>query len=113
MFATPHQHLAAQRSLKTGHEKSRGNSLAGNVRDRNGDMRGAQLNEVIVVAADGPCGLADGFDFNAGNGRQSAREKLVLDLAGDSNFVLETPALGLFFNQLTDRRGHRKTTWQQ
>jgi len=35
-------------------------------------MRGAELDEIVVVTADRASGFADGFDFDAGDGGKSA-----------------------------------------
>src|SRR6266571_2902293 len=44
--------LAAQRRLKTGHQKGSGNSLPRNIGDGQGNMSRAKLNKVIIVTTD-------------------------------------------------------------
>src|ERR1700687_165242 len=83
-----------------------GDSLPGNIRDRNGDMRWAELNEVIVVAADGTRGLAYGFDFDSRDRWQGARKKLVLNFPGDGNLILKAAALVFLLDKISDRTGH-------
>src|ERR1700719_2052049 len=52
VFAAVYEHLAAQRGLQAGHQERRRNSFAGNISDSDSQVRGAELNEVVVVAAD-------------------------------------------------------------
>src|SRR6266481_4760778 len=66
-FASGHQYLAAQGGLQASHQERGGNSFAGNIGDGNGEVGGTELNKVIVIAADGAGGLADGFDLDAGD----------------------------------------------
>src|ERR1700732_4164467 len=105
-FAAVDEDLAAQRGLQAGHEERGGNSFTGNVGDGDSQMRGAELNEVVVVAADGARSFADGFDFNAGNVRQNSGKELVLHFPRDGNFVFEALALLLFFDQAADGTRH-------
>src|SRR5258708_26406497 len=69
-------------------------------------MRWAELDEVIVVTADGTRGLADGFDLNPRHGWQGTREELALNFPSNGNLILEAPALVFLFNELADRTGH-------
>src|SRR5437879_6419404 len=69
-------------------------------------MRWTELNEVVVVAADGACGLADGFDFYSRHGWQGAGKKLILDFPRDRNLILQPLPLVLYLDELADRGGH-------
>src|ERR1700676_5504262 len=106
MLGAGSENLAAQRGLQAGHEQGGGNSLSGDVRNRNGDVRGTELNEIVVIAADGARGFADGFDFDTGNVRDLLRKKLILDFAGDGELALEALALLLFFDEVGDGPRH-------
>src|SRR5579859_6341964 len=106
VFASRREQLAAQSGLKTGHQQSGGNSLPRNVRKRDGHVRRAQLDEIVVIAADGARRLANGFQFHAGNARHLLRKELVLDLAGDGDFILQALALLLFVEQVADGARH-------
>src|SRR5207249_2112712 len=81
-------------------------SLPRYISDSNGDMRRAELNKVIVVAADGTRGLANGLNLDARHRRQSTRKKLVLHFASDGYLVLQAPALVFHFDELADGAGH-------
>src|SRR5437867_8054565 len=106
MIASIRKHLTAQGRLQTGHQQCRGNSLPRYISDSNGDMRRAELNKVIVVAADGTRGLANGLNLDARHRRQSTRKKLVLHFASDGYLVLQAPALVFHFDELADGAGH-------
>src|SRR5271154_985503 len=105
-FAAGREHLAAQSGLETGHEERGGNSLAGDICDGNGYLRGAQLNKIVVIPADGARGLTDGFDFYPGNRGDLPGEKLILHFPGDGDFIFEALTTGFFVNQIADGTGH-------
>src|SRR5712692_3094691 len=69
-------------------------------------MRRAELNEIIVVAADRTRGLANGLNLHSRHGRQGTWKKLVLHFPSDGNFIRQAPALGFFFDELGDGAGH-------
>src|SRR6267143_6995301 len=96
------EHLAAERSLKAGHQEGGGDSFPGNVRDGDSDMRRAELDEIVIVAADGTSRFADGFDLHAGHRGQGAGKELVLNFAGDGNLILEALAFVLLFDEPAD-----------
>src|SRR6266436_8369375 len=73
-FASGNKHLAAKRRLQAGHQESGGNSLAGNIGDGDGQMSRAELDEIVIVAADGARSFADGLDFDAGDFWQISRK---------------------------------------
>src|SRR4029077_16942623 len=92
--------------LQAGHQGRGGNSFAGNISDGDGQMRGGELNEIVVVAAVGARSFADGFDFDGGDFWQSPGKKLVLHFACDGNFVFQALALFLLFDEIADGTGH-------
>ena len=105
-FRAVGEHLAAERGLKAGHQKSGGDPFTGNIRDGDGNMCRAELDEIVVVAAHGTSRFADGFDFHAGHGGQGAGKELILHFARDGNLILEALAFVLFFDEPADRAGH-------
>ena len=78
---------AAEIGLKIGHEECAGNSLPGNVSENEGEARGAEIEEVIVVATDlarlhTGAGIVEG-----GERRKDLRKQPGLDVAGDIHFM--------------------------
>src|SRR5258708_39530029 len=102
LLADCHEKLAAERRMQAGHQKRGRNSLPRYIGDGDGDMRGAELNEVIVIAADRTRGLANGLNLDTRSRWQSAREKLVLHFASDGNFILQASALVFHFDELAN-----------
>src|SRR6267154_972372 len=70
-------------------------------------MRRAELNEVVVIAANGARSFAYSFNFDAGHLWQSSGKELVLHFARDRNFVFQTLTLLLLFDQAADRAGNQ------
>src|SRR5579859_7918487 len=50
--------LAAEIGLQIGHEEGGGDAFAGNVGDDQAEAVGAEVEEIIIVTADGACGEA-------------------------------------------------------
>src|SRR6266481_394928 len=82
-------------------------------RDSDGDMCWAQLNEVIVVAADRPCRFADGLNLNSRHRWQATGKKLVLHFSRDGDLILQAAALVFLFDELADRTGHSVERFSQ
>src|SRR5260370_38966812 len=70
-------------------------------------MRRAELNEVVVIAANGARSFAYSLYFDAGHLWQGSGKELVLHFARDRNFVFQALALLLLFDQAADRAGHQ------
>src|SRR5437016_1163129 len=69
-------------------------------------MGRTELNEVVVVSADGARGLADGFDFDPRDGWQGAGKKLVLYFACDRNLIFQPLPLVFYLDELADGGSH-------
>ena len=98
--------VGAERGLQAGHQKRGGNSFAADVGESDAEARGAEANEIVVVAADGAGGPTDRRKLQAGQLRQSAGEQLFLDFASDGELVFKALALALFGDELGDGCGH-------
>ena len=79
--------LAAEVGLEVGHEESGGDALAGNVSDDEAEAAGAEVEKVVIVAADGARGIAVTAIVERGNWGANLREKAALDFAGDFEFL--------------------------
>jgi len=82
-----HDALAAQVGLQIGHEKRRGNAFAGDVADDQADAFGTKGQEIVVVAADMACLMADSGKFQTFQAGKRLREEARLDLLGDFKFL--------------------------
>src|SRR5439155_20490230 len=82
------------------------NSLSRDIGDGYGNMRWAELNEIIVVTADRTCCPANSLNLDSWHRRQGTGEELVLNFASNGNLVLQATALVFLFNELADRTGH-------
>src|ERR1700674_4837716 len=92
--------LNSQRSLQAGHQERRGNSLATDVGQGNHQARGAERNEIVVIAAYGARGAANRSNIEAGHRGQRAWKKLLLHFSRNRKLVLETLLLPLRFKQI-------------
>ena len=88
--------LAAEIGLQIGHEESGGDAFAGNVTDDQAEAVGAEVEKVVIVAADGACGKAAAAIVEGVDGRTELGEKAALDFIGDFKF-LDGPAFDLEF----------------
>ena len=79
--------LAAEIGLQIGHEKSGGDALAGNVADDEAETIGAELEEVVIVAADGARRAAVTGIIETADWRTKLWEKAALDFVGDFQFL--------------------------
>src|SRR5947207_8087935 len=70
-------------------------------------MRRTKLNEIIVVAADGPRGLADRFNLHSRDRWHSAWETLILHFPGDANLILQPLPFVFHLDELADGSRHR------
>src|SRR5207249_12331917 len=70
-------------------------------------MRRTKLNEIIVVAADGPRGPADSFSLHSRDRWQSAWEKLILHFPGDGSLILQPLPFVFHLAELADGSRHR------
>src|SRR5215469_1218213 len=98
--------LATESGLQTGHEKSGGDSFAANVGDRETKIGIAKLEEIVIVTGDDARSTADRGEFETGERRKFAGEKLSLHLAGDGEFVFEAVAGALLLDEFGDGTGH-------
>src|SRR5271156_5279672 len=105
-LAARRQHLAAQRRLQAGHQQRGGNSLAGNIGDGDSHLGGADLNEIVVIAADRAGRFANRFDLDSRDRWYLPRKELILYFPGDGNFIFESLAAGFFVDQIVDRTSH-------
>ena len=85
--------LAAKIGLKIRHQESRGDALAGDVADNQAETVGAEVKEVVVVAADRASRVAMAGVVEPADWRTNLREKAALDFVGDFE-LLGCPALG-------------------
>ena len=88
--------LAAKVGLEIGHEKGRRDAFAGNVADDQAETAGAEVEEVVVVAADLAGLKADAGVVESWDGRKSLGKKASLDLFGNFQ-LLGGAALGFEF----------------
>src|SRR6266852_3294796 len=88
--------LAAQIGLQVGHQESGGDSFPGDVADDEAEALLAEIEEVVVIAADFAGLDADAGVFEGLERRLGLREEAGLDLFGDFDF-LGGAAFGLLF----------------
>ena len=79
--------LAAEIGLQIGHEQSGGDAFAGNVADDEAEAIGAEVEEIVIVAADGARGKAVAGIVERADGRTELREEAALDFVGDFEFL--------------------------
>jgi len=79
--------LAAEIGLQIGHEESGGDAFAGNVADNQTEAIGAEVEKVVIVAADGACGKAATAIVERVDGRTELGEKAALDFVGNFEFL--------------------------
>ena len=79
--------LAAEIGLQIGHEESCGDSLPGNVADDETETIRAEIEEVVIVAADGARRAAVTGIIETADGRTKLWEKAALDFVGDFEFL--------------------------
>jgi hypothetical protein len=75
--------LAAEIGLKIGHEESCGDAFTGNVGDDEAETVRAEVEEVVVVAADGARGETSAAIVEGLDGGTELGEKAALDFVGD------------------------------
>src|SRR6266481_755703 len=78
---------AAQIGLQVGHQERGGDSFAGDVGDDEAEAALAEVEEVVIVAADLASLNADARVFESGERRQGLREQTRLHVLGDFEFV--------------------------
>ena len=79
--------LAAQIGLQIGHEEGGGDAFARNVADDEAEAVWAEVEEVVVVAADGARGITVAGIVERLNWRADLGEKTALDFVGDFEFL--------------------------
>lgn len=77
----------AQVGLQVGHQERGGDAFAGDVGDHKAETVLAEVEKVVVIAADLAGLNADAGVFQSGERRQSLREEAGLDVLGDFEFV--------------------------
>ena len=80
------------KNLRYHHEQSRGNALAGYVRDYKSQVLLIDKEEIVEVTADFLCGLHGGEDvefFSVRKSREDTRQRLRLDLGGHGKLGVE------------------------
>jgi hypothetical protein len=83
--------LAAQIGLEIGHEQRGGDAFAGDVADDEAEAVGAEVEEVVVIAAYGARGIAVAGIVERLNWRTDLGKKTALDFVGDFEFLSRTP----------------------
>src|SRR5262249_23567354 len=99
--------VGAHRRVNRGHEQRRGNSLSTYIADGENHARRIPGQEVVVVAADGPCRGAETVHLKRRQLRNLPRKELCLHLLRDGQFVLQPLLFLLLLYQLFQRSGHR------
>src|SRR5271169_5583547 len=79
--------LAAQIGLQVGHEERGGDAFAGNIADDESEAVGAEVEEIIIIAADGPRGITVAGIVECSNRGPDLRKKTALDFVGDFEFL--------------------------
>ena len=79
--------LAAQIRLQIGHQESSGDSFSGNVADHEAEPLAAEIEEIVIIAADLASLDADAGVLERGQGRQRLREEPGLHLFGNFQFL--------------------------
>jgi hypothetical protein len=93
-----HRH-AGKSALQHGREQRRAQAFAGDVRDQEGCSVIAHRKHIEVVPADGEARNINAADGEMREILEASREKGLLDVAGDAEFLLEALALTLVFDQ--------------
>src|SRR5258706_539635 len=93
------QSHSGERALKHGGDNRGAESLTGNVRDKKRRPAIAQREDIEVISADCQAGEIESGDGEMRVFSETAREKPLLDVAGDIDFLLETLAFTLAFNE--------------
>lgn len=79
--------LAAEIGLQIGHQQRGGDPFAGNVADDETEPAGAEIEEIVIIAADGARGKAVAGIVERGNWRTDLRKKAALNFVGDFEFL--------------------------
>ena len=79
--------LAAEIGLEIGHEKGGGDAFTGNVTDNQTETVGAEIEEVVIIAADSAGGIAVTRVVQPVNRRPDLRKKAALNFIGDFEFL--------------------------
>jgi hypothetical protein len=79
--------LAAQIGLQVGHEQRGGDAFAGNVADDEAEAVGAEVEKVVIIAADGARGITVTGIVERLNWRADLRKKTALNFVGDFEFL--------------------------
>jgi len=79
--------LAAEIGLEIGHEQRGGDAFAGDVADDKAETIVAEAEEVVIIAADLACLMADSGVIERGKFGKILREEAGLDLRGDFDFL--------------------------
>ncbi len=79
--------LAAEIGLQIGHQERGGDAFAGNVADNEAEPAGAEIEEIVIIAADGARGKAVAGVIERGNRRTDLRKKAALDFVGNFEFL--------------------------
>src|SRR5579859_3734021 len=88
--------LAAEIGLKIGHEESGGDAFAGNVGDDQAEAVGAEIEKVVIVAADGARGEAAATIIERVDRGTELGKETALDFVGDFE-LLDGAAFGFEF----------------
>lgn len=78
---------AAKIGLEIGHQQSASNSLPGNVGENEGEARGTEIEEIVIVAANLARLHAGSGVFESSERRTDLRKQAGLDVAGDIHFM--------------------------
>ena len=79
--------LAAEIGLQIGHQQRGGDAFARNVADNEAEPAGAEIEEVVIISADGARGKAVAGVIERGNWRTDLRKKAALNFVGDFEFL--------------------------
>jgi hypothetical protein len=79
--------LAAEIGLQIGHEQRRGDAFAGNVSNDEAEAVGAEVEKVVIIAADGARGITVTGIVERVDRRTDLREKTALNFVGDFQFL--------------------------
>ena len=79
--------LAAEIGLQIGHQQRGGDAFARNVADNEAEPAGAEVEEVVIISADGARGKAVAGIIERGNWRTDLRKKAALNFVGDFEFL--------------------------
>jgi hypothetical protein len=90
---------AGKSALQHGREQRRAEAFAGDVRDKEGCAVITHRKHIEVVPADGKAGNINAADGEMREIPEAAREQGLLDVAGDTEFLLHALALTLAFDQ--------------